>query len=67
MAGGAFAALSLFGRPVLKRRIEPDGGDPRPGSGVPKRQAGGFRGGVRIVSTVDNIDNWTPTPFAADP
>jgi hypothetical protein len=34
---------------------------------MPKRQAGGLRSGLRIVSTFDNIDNWTPTRHAAAP
>ena len=62
LVGGScprFPALSLWRRAVLERRIEPD----YFGSiGVPKRQAGGLRSGVRIVSTFDNTDNWTPTP-----
>src|SRR5262249_28274981 len=53
-----FAALSLSGRAVLRRRVEPDNGSP---VGLPKRQAEGLWCGVRIVSTFDNIDNWTPT------
>jgi hypothetical protein len=53
-SSGPFAALSQLGRAVLQRWIEPDNG----GSiAVPKRQAGGLRSGLRIVSTFDNIDN----------
>jgi hypothetical protein len=38
----------------LRNKAEPDDGGT---SGVPKRQAGGLRSGVRIVSTFDNFDN----------
>ena len=63
-SSGPFPALSLCGRAVLERWVEP--GDC--GSiGVPKRQAGGLRSGVRVVVTSDNTDNRTPTRHPVAP
>jgi hypothetical protein len=67
MVGGSsrpFPALSLSGRAVLERRIELDDSGP---VGVPKRQAGGLKCGVRIVVTYDNTDNSDTNPRAAAP
>jgi hypothetical protein len=56
-----FPAMSLFGRAVLERLIEPDdSGSIR----VPKRQTGGLRSGVPLVVTLDNSDKWTETRHA---
>ena len=60
-SSGHFAALSVFGRAVLERWIEPDDC----GSlGLSKWQTYGPWSGVPLVVTPDNSDNWTPTPHA---